>query len=155
MSHLHQAVKTGSMAMAVGIVLLVPAHGREVARHATCQSNLKQIGLGLLMYAQANDGLLPPVDRWQEAAAEYIKNHQVFVCPEAGSRSLPHYSMEQSLTGVRVGALSDPRNAVLVYDGVNGLAAAGPEGGVNVLFADGHVKRVMDVTPYGLTKEVA
>ena len=47
----------------IGILaaLLFPvfARVRENARRASCQSNLKQLGLGVLQYAQDNDDLWP------------------------------------------------------------------------------------------------
>lgn len=37
---------------------------REKARQTTCMSNLRQLGKAFLMYAQDNDGLLPPHRNW-------------------------------------------------------------------------------------------
>ncbi|MEO6908355.1 MAG: DUF1559 domain-containing protein, partial [Abditibacteriaceae bacterium] len=44
------------------ILFPIFARARENARRASCQSNLKQIGLGLLMYVQDYDESLPSAD---------------------------------------------------------------------------------------------
>jgi prepilin-type N-terminal cleavage/methylation domain-containing protein/prepilin-type processing-associated H-X9-DG protein len=49
--------------IAVLVSLLLPAmnRARESARRTNCMSNLKQIGAAMLMYAQDNQGLVPPL----------------------------------------------------------------------------------------------
>src|SRR5438034_665679 len=47
------------IAIIAAILFPVFAQAREAARKATCQSNLKQIGTGLLMYVQDYDEMLP------------------------------------------------------------------------------------------------
>jgi len=75
------------------ILFPVFARARENARKAACMSNLKQIGLGMMMYIQDFDETFPvayqswvPTDRmyWYQILDPYIKNQQVFVCPTAG-----------------------------------------------------------------------
>lgn len=72
------------------------ARARENARRTSCQSNLKQIGLGLLQYAQDNDEFVAPVYvggavdsdathyKWMDAIYEYVKSEQIFDCPSDG-----------------------------------------------------------------------
>src|ERR1039457_4282993 len=48
------------IAILAAILFPVFAAAREKARQATCTSNLKQIGLGLLQYIQDYDELEPP-----------------------------------------------------------------------------------------------
>ena len=47
------------IAILAAILFPVFAQAREKARQATCQSNLKQLGLAFLMYASDNDGTFP------------------------------------------------------------------------------------------------
>lgn len=81
--------------------ILFPVFGRarENARRSSCQSNLKQIGLGLLQYAQDYDGRLPPVKGttfvaaknsqtsstgiygWGDALQPYTKSVCILNCP--------------------------------------------------------------------------
>ena len=86
----------------VGILasLLFPAFARtrENARRASCMSNLKQIGLGLMQYIQDYDEQNTrswygsgsgPSDvegsgdryKWMDAIFPYVKSEQVFNCP--------------------------------------------------------------------------
>lgn len=48
--------------IAILIALLLPSFAsvNETARRVICQSNVRQIGLGMLMYADENRGYLPP-----------------------------------------------------------------------------------------------
>jgi prepilin-type N-terminal cleavage/methylation domain-containing protein len=48
------------IALLAAILFPVFARARENARRASCQSNLKQIGLGILQYTQDYDEMLPP-----------------------------------------------------------------------------------------------
>lgn len=87
------------------ILFPVFARAREQARKASCQSNLKQIGLGIAMYVQdydetypmGNMGLQPNLEwytsvgltgnrgaLWFAIVFPYVKNKQVFKCPTAG-----------------------------------------------------------------------
>jgi prepilin-type N-terminal cleavage/methylation domain-containing protein len=47
------------IAILAAILFPVFAQARAKARQATCSSNLRQIGVGILMYAQDYDELLP------------------------------------------------------------------------------------------------
>src|SRR2546429_4029265 len=48
------------IAILASILFPVFARARENARRASCQSNLKQIGLGMEQYKTDYDGLFPP-----------------------------------------------------------------------------------------------
>lgn len=78
------------IAILAAILFPVFARARESARRASCQSNLKQIGLGLMQYAQDYDGwtpgsvtyLTPGVGMsWPSTIQPYVKSGQLFVCP--------------------------------------------------------------------------
>ena len=81
------------IAILAAILFPVFARARENARRSSCQSNLKQIGLGLLQYSQDFDELNVPVQNyevinsttqevpWQFRIQPYIKSTQVMKCP--------------------------------------------------------------------------
>lgn len=87
------------IAILAAILFPVFARARENARKASCQSNLKQVGLGLIQYTQDYDERLPfpIVGRnsrddggdtysgyvWQDAIFPYVKSDGVFNCPSA------------------------------------------------------------------------
>ncbi len=78
------------IAILAAILFPVFARAREKARQTSCLSNVKQIGLGNLMYAQDYDektvygsGWQYPNGSlsWQLKVEPYIKNRQIFQCP--------------------------------------------------------------------------
>ena len=81
--------------------LLFPvfARARENARRASCLSNMKQIGLGLLQYVgdydeqnsriwygSSGDSNATTSYKWMDAIYPYVKSEQIFTCP---SHTLP------------------------------------------------------------------
>ena len=71
------------IALLAAILFPVFARARENARRASCQNNLKQIGLGIAQYIQDYDGKLLPYDGglWMDRMEPYVKSSQIFVCP--------------------------------------------------------------------------
>jgi prepilin-type N-terminal cleavage/methylation domain-containing protein/prepilin-type processing-associated H-X9-DG protein len=73
------------IAILAAILFPVFAKAREKARQSSCASNLKQIGLGFMQYAQDYDeklfGARLPREGWTGAISPYIKNTQIFGCP--------------------------------------------------------------------------
>lgn len=109
------------IAILAGILFPVFARARENGRRAACQSNLKQIGLGLIQYSQDYDEVLiadwygsdatighgdtlPPSSypnvsyKWEDAAFPYVKNEQVFTCPSATGDAAVPYQYYKTLT---------------------------------------------------------
>lgn len=83
------------ISLLAAILFPVFARARENSRRAACQSNLKQIGLGVTQYLQDNDGKYPeqyygPVVTSPsqfvysfQVFQPYIKNKQIWICPSA------------------------------------------------------------------------
>ncbi|NSW55064.1 MAG: DUF1559 domain-containing protein [Armatimonadetes bacterium] len=80
------------IAILAAILFPVFARAREKARQASCSSNLKQIGLAMMMYCQDydekycsvyDDGNGYPAGRiiWADKILPYVKNRQIFACP--------------------------------------------------------------------------
>jgi prepilin-type N-terminal cleavage/methylation domain len=100
------------IAILAAILFPVFAQAREKARQTACLSNMKQIGIGLMMYTQDYDETLPGNDisvegigfdlgfmqpntgenytrrNWARDTQPYIKNLALLVCPNAQPRSL-------------------------------------------------------------------
>jgi len=81
------------IAILAAILFPVFAKAREKARQSSCASNLKQLGLALMQYAQDYDERYPMMYRympdlywWADVTQPYIKNYQLLVCP-SGSYS--------------------------------------------------------------------
>ena len=90
------------IAILAAILFPVFARAREKARQTACLSNVKQITLACMMYAQDNDEQLPSgrpqywacandsVAAWFHCAWPYIKNEDMLICPSnAGNRGNP------------------------------------------------------------------
>ncbi len=78
---------------------------RENARRASCQSNEKQLALGILMYAQDYDELIPPtaayaadgvtVILWPDMINAYVNNKQLRLCPSDSTDKNNSYGLNE------------------------------------------------------------
>lgn len=116
-----------------------------------CQSNLKQIGLGLLQYVRDYDEKTVLAGNWKKAVSPWLKNDTLFNCPSANT-----YALNRHLSGVSLGDVDDGAKIPTVFDSTsqqinaadfgasyvtNGAHSVWKRGrGNNVLFFDGHVK---------------
>lgn len=98
------------IAILAAILFPVFARAREKARQTSCLSNLKQLGLGAMMYAQDYDGRVPLLTMsypsvyptaptglqnatnspWDRCLMPYIKNEQVLMCPSSTDHGWTH-----------------------------------------------------------------
>lgn len=73
------------IALLAAILFPVFARARENARRSSCQSNLKQIALGIAQYTQDYDERMPLTrvdgELWPKHVYPYINNIQIFQCP--------------------------------------------------------------------------
>jgi type II secretory pathway pseudopilin PulG len=78
-------VSLGIIAVLVALIMPVVGRSRASAQSATCLSQLRQIGAGLLMYAADNDRRLPdPFElqtSWEQILRRYVSNPETFRCP--------------------------------------------------------------------------
>jgi len=126
------------IAILAAILFPVFARARENARRASCQSNLKQIGLGIMQYTQDYDEKFSPRQTsnvmvgttltnevvWHFLMQPYVKSNQLFKCPSNTSNGVMRN------TGVAGSSTAIPRSYVGVHEG------QGEFGGKGV-FADG------------------
>jgi prepilin-type N-terminal cleavage/methylation domain-containing protein/prepilin-type processing-associated H-X9-DG protein len=81
------------IAILASILFPVFGRARENARRSSCQSNLKQIGLGVMQYSQDFDNYLPATQTnlnktWPTLIDPYIKSRQLYICPSAERPSI-------------------------------------------------------------------
>jgi prepilin-type N-terminal cleavage/methylation domain-containing protein/prepilin-type processing-associated H-X9-DG protein len=89
------------IAILAAILFPVFARAREKARQASCLSNTKQLGLGLMMYVQDYDETYPfcyyyvngvggsgGYYHWSYLIGPYVKNWQLFVCSSDKNKGL-------------------------------------------------------------------
>jgi prepilin-type N-terminal cleavage/methylation domain-containing protein len=103
------------IAILAAILFPVFAQARAKARQTTCSSNMRQAGLGILMYSQDYDETLPigaynpdptaPVQMWYDFVEPYVKSGvrgvivpttpagrtpaPFWICPDVANRSVP------------------------------------------------------------------
>ena len=85
------------IAILAAILFPVFARAREKARQSSCLSNTKQLGLGLVMYAQDYDEKFPTYlwgegnsgqgnsCTWFGGIFPYVKNIQIYACPSSNN----------------------------------------------------------------------
>ncbi|MCD6362217.1 MAG: DUF1559 domain-containing protein [Armatimonadetes bacterium] len=109
------------IAILAAILFPVFAKAREKARQTSCLSNLKQIALASLQYAQDYDEKLetyssPHVGSWREMIEPYCKNTQLFYCPSR--KSIYAYCYNYYYLGFRaLGDIKSPAETVLFCEG--------------------------------------
>lgn len=129
------------IAILAAILFPVFARAREKARTASCQSNLKQMGIAFHMYAQdydemfswccvatarANSQNLDRIPWWRPASVgstdirydgclmPYIKNRQIFVCPSATNYGVNSYATPRALLQGNSGCTGQPMARIRV-----------------------------------------
>jgi prepilin-type N-terminal cleavage/methylation domain-containing protein/prepilin-type processing-associated H-X9-DG protein len=161
------------IAILAAILFPVFAKAREKARQTSCASNLKQLGLGLLQYAQDYDELLPrgytspPSRDWFSDCTPYLKSTQIRVCPSKHTQAQGYgygWWLANS-TGRALAEITEVSRTAMLNDIAGPVDRAAPWGygtdtrfhpdprhneGLNMLYCDGHVKW-LSKTDRGLT----
>jgi len=123
------------IAILAAILFPVFARAREKARQTSCLSNVKQIGLGNLMYAQDYDektvygsGYQYPNGslNWQLKVEPYVKNWQIFKCPSSPygpfiywTQPLHQSYSRNTLQNVSLSLIRIPADTIMLGDGVH------------------------------------
>lgn len=105
---------------------------REQARRIVCMNNLRQIGLGLFMYADDHNDKLPPDLNFSIIGKYLGSNPKILMCP-ATRREDPYVYRGATLT------VGDTPWMITVHD-----KKGNHEGGRNVAFLDGHAEWVTE-----------
>ncbi len=119
------------IAILAAILFPVFSRAREKARTASCQSNLKQIGIACKMYIMDYDGRWP-LQRWDVPNLyahyllyPYIKNKQLFICPSDavnrpwGWNGSSYMYTDAYLSGRHEATIDEPSRYIAFCDGRN------------------------------------
>lgn len=134
-------VVIATIAILAAILFPVFARAREKARQTSCLSNIKQLGLAWLQYAQDYDGETVPVQigpvaaytlpsgtagsgyiYWPTLLYPYTQNVQVYNCPsnsyawQGESTTASSYGYLSINWGVSLSAYTQPANTIVLYD---------------------------------------
>lgn len=113
---------------------------RRRAQSVACLSNAKQLGLGIMMYAQDYDEMLPRKKAsYKDLIFPYVKNEQVFRCAQDAGSTLS-YRFNTNMQAVSMAAVKDPAKTVMLYEGTDNGPEYRHEGRAAIVFADGHAK---------------
>ena len=136
------------IAILAAILFPVFARARENARKSNCASNLKQLGLAILAYAQDYDEMFPkytlknvPTDKndWHEVIDPYVKNTLLKRCPSIKGSTLGYganwrhiicYPKEDLWAGldVTLAQFQRPSEALVLSDSHSGTTGEGTSG---------------------------
>lgn len=119
------------IAILASILFPVFGRARENGRRSSCQSNLKQIGIGMLQYSQDYDEKMifwynnnvSPQENWMDIAQPYVKSTQIFVCPSISDKKYTPKSTTEvggyaiNVYGDRETNASNPQGPVSLADG--------------------------------------
>lgn len=118
------------------ILFPVFSRARENARRASCMSNLRQIGLGSVMYAQDYDEKYPLIGgtgpgcasyftglSWEQAIVPYTKSAQIFQCAsdKKAASTDPNdpatsYGFNNYIAGASLAAVKNPAQVLMWYE---------------------------------------
>lgn len=129
------------IAILAAILFPVFAKAREKARQSSCLSNVKQIMLAVMQYAQDYDEITPlgyagPVTPgWNDPNGRlmpYMKNTQILTCPSMAGQTTLAYGMHSQWfsAGVSLGSVPSPAGTVYLTEGgvpTAATAASGPD----------------------------
>lgn len=142
-------------------------HAREAARQTSSLSNLKQISLGIIVYAQEHQEALPHANDWVDAITPYL-NHKdkspaenariiasLFRDPSAPAGQTWCYAFNSHLSGLKLKSIGNPASTVMLFEttkNVKNTSDTGQSiprpswhsGGTEYAFADGHVRWLPD-----------
>jgi prepilin-type processing-associated H-X9-DG protein len=141
----------------VGLIaaILFPVFAQRKNGHGPrCISHIKQLALGMLIYADANDDLLPLRDLWMDAVQPYVKRPiKDMRCNKVVEEKLPGYgyafnSLLERKPSTQVKAAE---STIMLYDSINygknasdpllSLPKPGRHDGRNMIaFLDGHAR---------------
>ena len=129
-------------------------NGRPVNMGTACLSNLRQLGIGLLIYSSDENDRFPPRDLWADAIVPYTKNPDLVFDPalRKGDDKGPYaYAFNGALSSAKTP--QKPEAVPLVYDSVVPVRNASDlfkslpypgrhDGRDNVAYADGGAKSI-------------
>ena len=155
------------IAILAAILFPVFARAREKARQTSCLSNLKQLALGGLMYAQDYDErwhlyrtYVTGSDMWPYNIEPYLKNTQILRCPSRATQTWGYGVNYNHGCNQLIAEMPQPAEMLAYCDNQNQLAGCSYLGhstpasatytprllplphneGINIAFMDGHSK---------------
>jgi len=169
-------VVVGVVFLLISIMLSSMCGSRELSRRVRCASNMKQIGLAAIMWANDHGGKFP--DDLDTLIAHEDLPSAIFNCPSSSATPaqgpttqavLDDFHQEGRLSYVYIGkglTTQSPADAVVMYElpdnhkyddmSITSELSSGKKAiGMNVLFADGHTEWMPGAEAEPLRKKIA
>ncbi len=140
--------------MPIMAAMLLPALTKARGKTAAinCMSNVRQLNLGMMMYASDNKDQFPSGTTWCDALRAYVTNDKAYLCSQGKPGQRCHYALNSQLDGRELKDVQAPATTVLIFETDGGwnlsggreLLPAKPRhsNGYIVGFADGHAEMV-------------
>ena len=109
------------IAILASIMFPVFARAREKARQTSCQSNLRQLGIAVLMYSEDYDEVFPTQAadgaKWDIQIQPYLKNRGIYKCSShTQDDSESTYGINWLLLGNAQASISNSSAVVMLFD---------------------------------------
>ena len=160
--HYISMARVGISSSIVGVVSLMLIYSAYIkpltvniskrADYNICMNGIKEISLGLRIYADDNDDRYPLADNWQDVIKPTVK---AAFYKYDGTPFAPEYAMNQAIAGYHTAGYDAPTDYVAVFDcahptanAVGGIESVGfvhrlmDKDVANIGYADGHAKSV-------------
>ena len=119
--------------------LRAPGGPLPAAEASRSLSNVKQIGLAMLLYSADHKDTFPKAKKYKAAIMPYVRNKAVFTAPGAPLGTLSYF-MEPRLSGMKITSIANPAETALIVQGSRGKAAFPYRGRTAMGYVDGHAK---------------
>jgi len=118
-------------AMAVAAVMSVKRSEEQRTDYRLCMNKLERLSNAMGMYLRDWDGCFPPAATWCDDLVPYLPDHvdayALFVCPSVPDLK-SGYAFNASLSEQRRGAVSKPKDTIVLFESDRGWNAyGGPE----------------------------
>jgi hypothetical protein len=113
---------------AVMAAMLLPAlaQAKAKAQSINCVNNLKQLAVGVRLYASDNKDQFPPAGTWCDALLQSFGTEKVSQCPAGDIGKRCHYAFNAKLSGMEQDRI-DPNTVVLFETEGGWNLSGGPE----------------------------
>jgi prepilin-type N-terminal cleavage/methylation domain-containing protein/prepilin-type processing-associated H-X9-DG protein len=120
------------IAILASILFPVFARARAKARQASCMSNMRQLGLAILMYADDADETMPawslkgggptdpppppPAYTWDQQIQAYVRNQQLLYCPDNPYGKFRSYALPRYSSALPLAAFTNVAATALLFE---------------------------------------
>jgi hypothetical protein len=106
------------LAFLIFVIAFPALFQNKSSRRMPCLSNVKQMNLGLLMYAEDHDQTLPLANGWMDSIGRYVYRGAVFHDFEGVGPGDYGYALRESAGGLKQATKKEPEKFATVFDSI-------------------------------------